>query len=71
MALHVNDPTLRTRGNHTTQRDATLSYLLAPMGKPDGFLDLAGLSTEFTSMTAADLDAWLSSVPDGARVASS
>jgi len=41
------------------------------MGKPDGFLDLAGLSTEFTAMTAAELDAWLSSVPDGARVASS
>jgi len=41
------------------------------MGKPDGFLDLPGRSTEFTSMTDAELNAWLSSVPDGDRVASS
>lgn len=48
-----------------------LSYLLAPMGDPESPLDLPGLSNEFSTMTAAELDAWLSSVPDGARIATS
>lgn len=45
-----------------------VSYLLAPMGMPAGSLDLVGLSRDFTSMTAVEFDAWLSSVPGGARV---
>lgn len=48
-----------------------LSFLLAPMGDPDGALDLKGLSDDFLSMTASEFDAWLSSVPDGARIPSS
>lgn len=48
-----------------------LSYLLAPMGLPDNGLDLPGLSGEFASMTSSEFDAWLSSVPDGARLPSS
>jgi transcriptional regulator with XRE-family HTH domain len=48
-----------------------LSYLLAPMGLPDSGLDLPGLSIEFASMTSSEFDAWLSSVPDGARLPTS
>ena len=48
-----------------------LSYLLAPMGSPDGPLDLPGLSSAFDSMTVMDFDAWLSSLPDGAHIPSS
>lgn len=48
-----------------------LSYLLAPMGTPDGTLDLSGLSGAFASMTSSEFDAWLSSVPDGARIPAS
>lgn len=47
-----------------------LSYLLAPIGAPDSNLDLAGLSREFSTMTAIEFDAWLSSVSDGARIPS-
>lgn len=45
-----------------------MSYLLAPMGTPDSSLDLVGLSHEFSSMSASELDAWLSSVPNGGRI---
>ncbi len=48
-----------------------LSYLLAPMGAPHGTLDLSALSVGFASMTPSEFDAWLSSVPDGARIPSS
>lgn len=48
-----------------------LSYLLAPLGSPDSALDLSGLSAAFDSMTVAEFDAWVSSVPDGAHVPSS
>jgi transcriptional regulator with XRE-family HTH domain len=48
-----------------------VNYLLAPLGAPDSALDLAGLSAEFASMSVIEFDAWLSSVPDGARVPSS
>lgn len=48
-----------------------LSYLLAPMGLPDSPLDLPALSDDFASMTSSEFDAWLSSVPDGARTPSS
>lgn len=48
-----------------------LSYLLAPMGLPDSQLDLPGLSGEFGSMTSNEFDAWLGSVPDGARTPTS
>lgn len=48
-----------------------LSYLLAPMGTPEATLDLKGLSPELSSMNASEFDAWLSSVPDGARIPSS
>ncbi len=48
-----------------------LSYLLAPMGRPDSTLDLPGLSGDFDTMTSAELDAWIASVPDGAHFASS
>ncbi len=48
-----------------------LSYLLAPMGLPDSRLDLPGLSGEFGSMTSNEFDAWLASVPDGARIPTS
>lgn len=48
-----------------------LSNLLAPMGMPDGTLDLPGLSREFADMTPSELDAWLSSLPDGARIPAS
>lgn len=47
------------------------SYLLAPMGAPDSYLDLPGLSFEFASMSSSEFDAWLSSVPDGARIPAS
>ena len=48
-----------------------MSYLLAPMGVTRGRLDLVGLSEEFASMTPVEFDAWLSSVPDGARIPTS
>lgn len=42
-----------------------VSMLLAPMGTPDSTLDLPNLSDDFTGMTAADFDSWLSSTPAG------
>ena len=45
-----------------------ISYLLAPMGAPARALDLVGLSADFSSMTALEFDAWLSSANGGARV---
>ena len=48
-----------------------LSYLLAPMGAPNRGLDLVGLSDDFSSMSVLEFDAWLSGVPDGARIATS
>ena len=41
-----------------------LSYLLAPMLRPNDGLDLPGLSKAFDQMTAAEFDAWLSATPD-------
>jgi transcriptional regulator with XRE-family HTH domain len=40
-----------------------LSMLLAPIGRPDSKLDLANLSEDFASMTAAEFDCWLSATP--------
>ena len=40
-----------------------LSMLLAPIGQPDSKLDLANLSDDFASMTAAEFDCWLSATP--------
>ncbi|MEY9951677.1 helix-turn-helix transcriptional regulator [Leifsonia sp. EB34] len=37
-----------------------ISMLLAPIGKPDAQLDLANLSEDFTGMTVAEFDSWLS-----------
>lgn len=48
-----------------------LVFLLAPIGHPDAALDLPGLSGEFRSMTAAEFDAWLAGLADGARRATS
>lgn len=41
-----------------------LSYLLAPMRRPDDQVDLPGLSQAFEGMTASEFDAWLAAVPD-------
>jgi transcriptional regulator with XRE-family HTH domain len=41
-----------------------VSYLLAPMTRPLDGLDLPNLSSAFTDMTAAEFDAWLSSIPN-------
>jgi transcriptional regulator with XRE-family HTH domain len=38
-----------------------VSMLLAPMGTPDAALDLPNLSDDFSGMTAAEFDSWLSS----------
>jgi transcriptional regulator with XRE-family HTH domain len=43
-----------------------VSYLLAPLTRPEDPLDLPGLSDAFTGMTAAEFDAWLCVVPEGA-----
>jgi transcriptional regulator with XRE-family HTH domain len=43
-----------------------VGYLLAPLTRPEDPLDLPGLSDAFTGMTAAEFDAWLSVVPEGA-----
>lgn len=40
-----------------------VSMLLAPMGTPDSELDLPNLSDDFTGMTAAEFDCWLSATP--------
>lgn len=40
-----------------------LSYLLAPIGRPDSSLDLPHLSDDFDGMTAAEFDSWLSATP--------
>jgi transcriptional regulator with XRE-family HTH domain len=40
-----------------------ISMLLAPIGKPDAQLDLANLSEDFTGMTVAEFDSWLSATP--------
>ncbi|MGH1524229.1 helix-turn-helix transcriptional regulator [Leifsonia sp. L25] len=40
-----------------------VTMLLAPIGRPDATLDLANLSDDFTGMTAAKFDSWLSSTP--------
>lgn len=45
-------------------------YLLAPMGIPDGDLDMTGLSQDFQAMSPSEFDAWLSAV-GGARLPSS
>lgn len=37
-----------------------VSMLLAPVGRPDAELDLANLSADFSGMTAAEFDSWLS-----------
>ena len=42
-----------------------VSYLLAPLTRPNSSLDLPGLSDAFANMTAAEFDAWLAAVPDG------
>lgn len=40
-----------------------VSSLLAPTSRPNDSLDLSGLGDGFADMTAADFDAWLSSLP--------
>lgn len=40
-----------------------VSMLLAPIGTPDAELDLPNLSNDFSGMTAAEFDSWLSSTP--------
>ncbi|MGN6760341.1 MAG: helix-turn-helix domain-containing protein [Leifsonia sp.] len=40
-----------------------ISMLLAPMGTPDSELDLPNLSDDFTGMTVAEFDCWLSATP--------
>jgi transcriptional regulator with XRE-family HTH domain len=42
------------------------AYLLAPLGRPNGSLDLANLSDDFSSMTNVEFDGWLSGAPSGA-----
>lgn len=42
-----------------------LSFLLAPLRRPDDPLDLPGLSGDFDGMTVSEFDAWLAAVPDG------
>jgi len=42
-----------------------LVYLLAPIGKLDGALDLPGLSDGFANMTPLEFDAWLSGAVSG------
>jgi len=39
------------------------SLLLAPIARPDAALDLPNLSADFSEMTAAEFDSWLSATP--------
>ncbi|WP_431246388.1 helix-turn-helix domain-containing protein [Leifsonia xyli] len=40
-----------------------VSYLLAPIGRPNAKMDLQNLNVELADMTAAQFDCWLSATP--------
>jgi hypothetical protein len=40
-----------------------VSYLLAPLTRPDDPIDLPNLSTAFSGMTAGEFDSWLAAIP--------
>jgi len=42
-----------------------LSYLLAPLARPDDPLDLPGLSSPFDALTVGEFESWLTGAPDG------
>jgi transcriptional regulator with XRE-family HTH domain len=48
-----------------------VSHLLAPMARPGDAVDLPNLIPDLTNMSAAEFDAWLSSVPNTDYVADS
>lgn len=43
-------------------------FLLAPLGSPDGKLDLPNLSDEVNALTVAQFDAWVASLGDGVYI---
>lgn len=42
-----------------------LSFLLAPLARPDEPLDLPGLSAQFDSLNVGEFESWLTGAPNG------
>jgi len=42
-----------------------LSFFLAPLARPDGPLDLPGLSPQFDSLNVAEFESWITGAQDG------